>query len=143
MKTVKTSKVNVAICWNGLKNTAPKQFSSLGEMEKAGAIIELMGDSIPEFVEILKAGEKLSLELRSGAIPPEEMMAKKAEYEKKTSALETKSGSDVVDLGFEDDLFNTFFQQFEKWGKDWFTKLEPLLTFRKALNETNGQKKGK
>ena len=143
MKTLKTKKVNVAVCWSGLRNMPPKAFPNIGEMEKTGEILEILEKVVPEFVGMLKEGEELNTEIQTGKLGPEEMMAKKQDFSKRSNSLEGEIGNAEVEVGLENDAFNTFFQQFERWGKDWFAKLEAYLEFRKAMIATNGQPKGK
>ena len=137
MKTLKTKRVNILTCWNGLKNTPPKEFPNIGEMDKASDILDEFKGIVPDFVEIMIEGEKINTDIQLGKINPEEIMAKKAEFQKKANALEDATGEQEVDVLLEDDVFNTFFQQFERWGKNWFQKLDGFLSFRKDLNQAN------
>ena len=141
MKIVKTKRVNIAVCWNGLRNTAPKQFPTIAEMEKTGTILETFEEAIPEFVEMIKEGETLNKDIQTGKIKPEEIAKEKTEYGKKSNMTEGKMGDQEVSIEFENDEFNTFFQQFERWGKDWFAKLDAFLAFRKDINNANKQPK--
>jgi len=141
MKIVKTKRVNIAVCWNGLRNTTPKQFPTIAEMEKTGTILETFEEAIPEFVEMIKEGETLNKDIQTGKIKPEEIAEKKTEYGKKSNMTEGKMGDQEVSIEFENDEFNTFFQQFERWGKDWFAKLDAFLAFRKDINNANKQPK--
>lgn len=143
MKTLKTRKVNIAVCWSGLRNMPPKAFPNIGEMEKTGEILEALEKAVPEFVAMLKEGEELNTDMQTGKLDPEELMAKKQDFSKRSNILEGKVGNAEIEVGLENDAFNTFFQQFERWGKDWFAKLEPYLAFRKEMTRTNGQPKGK
>ena len=141
MKIIKTKRVNIAVCWNGLRNTAPKQFPTIAEMEKTGTILETFEEAIPEFVGMIKEGETLNKDIQTGKIKPEEIAKEKTEYGKKSNMTEGKMGDQEVSIEFENDEFNTFFQQFERWGKDWFAKLDAFLAFRKDINVANKQPK--
>ena len=143
MKTLKTKKVNIVICWNGLRNMPPKAFPTIGEMEKTSDILELFSAAVPEFVEVLKEGEGISKDIQGGKITGEESMKVRAEFAKKSNSLEQQKGNDEFTVEFENETFNTFFQQFERWGKEWFVKLELYLAFRKEMTTTNGQPKRK
>jgi hypothetical protein len=142
MKTLKTKKVNVAICWNGLKNVPPKEFSNVGDMETTMTIIGLLKDEIPEFVEILEKTDKVGIEFQLNPSNPE-IVERRASVIKEASKVELEKGEELVEIKFENADFNVFFNQFEKWGNNWFYKLEPYLDFRKDMNETNKQPKGK
>jgi len=143
MKTLKTKKVNIAVCWNGLRNMPPRAFPNIGEMEKTGDILEAFEKVVPEFAKMLKEGEILNTDIQTGKLNPEELTAKRTDFGRKSNLLEGDIGNKEVSVEFENDTFNTFFQQFERWGKEWFAKLEPFLSFRKAMVATNGQPKGK
>lgn len=144
MKTLKTKKVNVVICWNGLKNTPPKDFPSIEEMDKTAGILDLLKEATPEFAKVLEEGEKMNTDIQSGKLESDEKIMKaKTEFSKKSVLLEEKSGEDIVEISFENADFNAFFQQFERWGRVWFIRLEPYLEFRKSMNVTNAQPKQK
>ena len=143
MKTLKTKKVNIAVCWNGLRNMPPRAFPNIGEMEKTGDILEAFEKVVPEFAKMLKEGEILNTDIQTGKLNPEELTAKRTDFSKRSNLLEGNIGEKEVSVELENDTFNTFFQQFERWGKEWFAKLEPFLSFRKAMVATNGQPKGK
>ena len=143
MKTLKTKKVNIAVCWNGLRNMPPRAFPNIGEMEKTGDILEAFEKVVPEFAKMLKEGEILNTDIQTGKLNPEELTAKRTDFSKRSNLLEGNIGEKEVSVELENDIFNTFFQQFERWGKEWFAKLEPYLAFRKEMATTNGQSKGK
>ena len=143
MKILKTKAVNVAICWNGLRNTPPKIFPNVDEMKKVADILDSFKEVIPDFAEVLIEGEQLNTDIQSGKLDPEKIAEGKTEFQKKSNLLEQQKGNEEVTIEFENDVFNTFFQQFERWGKEWFFKLEPYLEFRKDMNVTNQQSKKK
>jgi len=141
MKLLRTKKVNVAICWNGLRNTPPKEFPNIGEIENTEQILKILEEAIPDFTEILKEGDKIADALRSTEdINDPEIVKQRKEFIEKSQKLEDTEGNEIVDIEFENSDFNTFFQQFERWGKNWFLKLGSFLEFRRDLNETNSHK---
>jgi len=143
MKILKTKKVNLAICWNGLRNVPPKDFPTVDEMDRTVEILNGLEHTIPEFVKIFRDGEQLNIETQSGKIDPKKVGERRATYQKESGEIESKEGKVEVEIEFEDSVFNTFFQQTERWAKNWFMKLEPYLEFRKDINKTNAQPKGK
>jgi len=143
MKTLKTKRVNILSCWNGLRHVAPREFQGMGEMEKTSTAIDTFKGAIPGLVEILLEGDRMNMDIQTGKIKGEEIMAKRAEFQKKANSLEDSTGKEEVEVSLEDDIFNTFFQQFEKWGKNWFQTVETILAFRKDLNLANQQPKKK
>ena len=143
MKILKTKKVNLVICWNGLRTMPPKDFPNIDEMEKTADILDTLKEPIPEFVEMLEEGEILNKDIQAARLAAEEIIAKKKDFQTRSNLLEGEKGEEEITLEFENDVFNTFFQQFERWGRVWFFKLEPYLAFRKDMTTTNSQPKGK
>ncbi len=139
MKLLKTKKVNIAICWSGLKNTPPKEFPNIGEMEATANIIEALKEAIPEFVESIGKIEKINEEMNAGG--DMKTAEEKTLILQNATKVEREHAEDMVEVRFENADFNTFFQQFERWGKNWFYKLEAYLSFRKEMNTTNAQPK--
>ena len=142
MKKLELKKVSVAIVWNGLKTTPPKEFPTIGEIESASKVIDELKESIPEFVKIIEEGEAIGNEMAKGKITPE-LQKKREEYLKKTNEIESKNGKDIVKIELEDEDFKVFFQQCERWGKNWFNRIDGLLDFRKVLTAANSEPKKK
>ncbi|MBT9165078.1 MAG: hypothetical protein DDT23_01093 [candidate division WS2 bacterium] len=143
MKTLTTKKVFIVICWNGLRSIPPREFPTIGELEQTAKILDLFAEPIPEFIEVFEEGEKLNTDILTKKYDEKEIQEKRTEYLNKSNLLEIKAGDEIVEIEFEDAEFNTFFQQFERWGKNWFFKLSAYLEFRKDLNATNSQPKEK
>jgi len=141
MKTLKTKRVNILTCWNGLRNVPPKNFSNIEEMEKTLVILDIFKESIPELTKILLEGDKMNMDIQLGKVKPEEIATVRGAFQKKANGIENATGDKEIDVSFEDDIFNTFFQLFEKLGVNWFMKLEGFISFRKDLNSTNQQPK--
>lgn len=147
MKTLNTKKLFAAICHNSLKEIPPRSFETTEDMEKSLVILEAIKPSIEVFIESTKKSEELNLKIATGALSGDD--AKKAQQSFITIAkkLESTEGEKKVSIEFENDEFNTFFQFFEKWGKNWFNTVGDYLAFRRDLNDTNQQpkevKKGK
>jgi len=142
MKTLKAKKLDALFCWGGLRNTPPREFPTVEEIEATGKILDVLKGEIPSFVTLVKEGEEVSDKAMED---PKGDAAKSSreDFAKKSIVLERGEGQDAIELLFEDAEFNTFFQQFERWGRLWFPKTEPFIEFRKAMVETNGQAKDK
>ena len=143
MKQLKTKKINIVICWNNLKNTPPKEFPTMNEMEKMPDLLDLFEGAISEFVEIIKVGEEMNNKIISGEVTGDDVMRSRKEWGEKSRKIEAKEKGKEIIVEFENEEFNTFFQQFERWGKNWFNDLREYLAFRKDLNYTNAQPKEK
>lgn len=141
MKPLKSKKVNLAICWNSLRNVPPKEFPSIGELEVTTVILDKLKAGIPEFVESVLEEEQINRDIITGKIKPEQINNKRTEYFKESSKLEIEKGEEEVTIEFEDAEFNAFFQQFERWGKNWFPKVEAFLDFRKDMCLANSKPK--
>jgi len=77
-----------------------------------------------------------------GKMTPE-LQKRREEYLKKTNEIESKNGKEIVKIELENEDFNTFFQQCERWSKNWFNRIDGLMDFRKELNKTNSEPKKK
>ena len=142
MKNLELKKVSIAIAWNGLKGTPPREFPTIGEIESASNVLDKLKETIPEFVEIIEEGEAIGNEMMGGEMTPE-LQKRREEYLKKTIEIENKHGKEIVKIELEDEEFNAFFQQCERWSKNWFNRIDGLLDFRKELNKANSAPKGK
>ena len=143
MKTLRTKAVNIVVCWNNLKNVPPKAFPNIQEMEKVPAILGQLEGAIPELVEIVKEGEELNKKIITGEIEKDDSVIARKDWVERSRKIESEIGDEIVEIEFESDDFNTFFQEFERWGKDWFNRVDDFLNFRANMNETNKQPKGK
>ena len=142
MKTLELKKVSVAIAWNGLKITPPKEFPTIGEIESASNVLDKLKEVIPEFVKIIEEGEAIGNEMMREKMTPE-LQKKREEYLKKTNEIESKNGKEIVKIKLENEDFKNFFQQCERWSKNWFNRIDGLMDFRKELNKTNSEPKKK
>jgi len=143
MKTLKTKTVNVVMCWNSLKQIPPKEYATIEEIEKVSDILDLFRDSISDFVKLIEEGEQLQKDIQSKRFTTEQITKKRGDFQTKSNILEDKKGKALIEVEFEDAVFNTFFQLFEKWGKNWFQEIGSFIAFRKEMNATNQQTKGK
>ena len=141
-KTLELKKVSVAIAWNGLRGTPPKEFPTMGEIESASKVIEELKEAIPEFVKIIEEGEAIGNQMMMGKMTPE-LQKRREEYLKKTNEIESKNGKEIVKIKLENEDFKNFFQQCERWSKNWFGRIDGLMDFRKELNKTNSEPKKK
>jgi len=141
-KTLELKKVSIAIAWNGLKSTPPREFPTIGEIESASKVIEKLKEAIPEFVKIIEEGEAIGNQMMMGKMTPE-LQKRREEYLKKTNEIESKNGKEIVKIKLENEDFKNFFQQCERWSKNWFGRIDGLMDFRKELNKTNSEPKKK
>jgi phosphatidate phosphatase PAH1 len=140
MKTLKTKTVNIVTAWNNLRRLSPREFATVEEMETTMGVVGNLADSVSSFTKLLKE--------ESDKITSKQSSMSSEDYSKAINALnaqitemELKTGKNVVSCEMEDATFNSFFQLFEKHGKNWFGTVEEYLSFRKEINETNQQAK--
>ena len=144
MKKLKVRKIDVAICWNRIKNTPPKDFPNVVEMEKTADLIGVLGKAIPEFSAMIEKGEKIGEDFRAERISEKDIVDTRKAFQKESNGLEEEKGKDIISVEFETAIFDVFFSQFERWGKNWFMKLDDYLAFRsnmKAANEAKEEDK--
>ncbi|NCO11884.1 hypothetical protein GW924_04795, partial [Candidatus Pacearchaeota archaeon] len=141
-KNLELKKVFIAIVWNGLKSTPPKEFPTIGEIESASKVLDKLEEAVPEFVKIIEEGEVIGNEMMGRKMTPE-LQKRRGEYLKKTNEIENKHGKEIVKIELEDEDFNAFFQQCERWSKNWFGRINGFLDFRKELTKANSEPKKK
>ncbi len=131
------------MCWGGLRNIPPKDFPTVGEIESTGRILKVLKDAIPEFVKVVDKGEEIGNKMTVTEKEEDKMALQKErqDFIRESSKVEEDFGREVIDVAFENDDFNVFFQQFERWGKNWFFKIEQFIDFRKEMCATNSQPK--
>jgi hypothetical protein len=139
MKKLKAKKVDIAVCWNGLRKTPPKEFSTIDDISSAGEVLKVFRGAVPEFVGLMEEGEKIALKIGENKATTEERQA----FATRSRKIEEEEGGKEIEIELGDQDFNAFFQQFERWGRDWFFKLESYLAFREKINECNRQPKDK
>lgn len=143
MKTLTTKSVNIVICWNNLKNLPPKAFQTIEEMEITQVILDTLEEAIPLFSKIIKEGEELNKKIITGDVTGTNVAEVRKEWSERSRKLEEKEKDKEVTIEFENEEFNTFFQQFGRLGKEWFNSVKEFLSFRADLNKTNQQPKEK
>lgn len=126
-----------------MRNVPPREFPTVNELNATEGILNLLKEDIPEFIKSIIEGDKLNEEIMSAKLKPEDMNKKRGEFFKSSKELEIEIGNDLLEIGFEDDIFNMFFQQVERWGRMWFPTLDKYFEFRKSMCVTNSQLKKK
>lgn len=135
MKAIKTKRVNLVICWSGLRNTSPKEFPNIAEMEKTTDILAVLKKGSGEFAGQIEEGEDINTDIQRKGLKMDDEKAVKmrADFTARSTELEARKGSEIAKIEFEDAVYDIFVKQFERWGRVWFYKLEPYLEFRKDL----------
>jgi len=145
MKTLKTKTVNMVVCWNNLRRIPPKAFPNIEEIDKTFSILQLLENEIADFAKTIRETDEIIKKLSFSESGEERkiIIEKRDAMIKELNKLEEKYSDKRIEIEFENDEFNTFFQQFERWGKEWFVNIEEFLKFRQDMNETNSQSSDK
>jgi len=145
MKTLKTKTVNMVVCWNNLRRIPPKAFPNIEEIDKTFSILQLLENEIADFAKTIRETDEIIKKLSFSESEEERkiIIEKRDAMIKELNKLEEKYSDKRIEIEFENDEFNTFFQQFERWGKEWFVNIEEFLKFRQDMNETNSQSSDK
>ena len=137
MKQLSTKKIFSYILYNGLKTTPPKDYPSMEEMmSTVDEILPALEKGCLEFVEFRKRADEINVQLASGKLQQEEAGLKLAELQKEVRIFEAEKGEVIVVVDLESAAFAVVGQQFERWGKQWFNKLEDFVAFKKDLSKT-------
>lgn len=142
MKQLETRATNIVICWNNLKNIPPKEFPTIEEMEKVLEMLTTFEETVPAFAKIIKEGEELNTKIVAGEMLGDDIQKARKDWMERSSKLEAKEKERKIVVELENEVFNTFFQQFERWGKNWFNRVDEFLAFRKDITDANSRPLG-
>ena len=135
----------MVVCWNNLRRIPPKAFPNIEEIDKTFSILRLLENEIADFAKTIRETDEIIKKLSFSESGEERkiIIEKRDAMIKELNKLEEKYSDKRIEIEFENDEFNTFFQQFERWGKEWFVNIEEFLKFRQDMNETNSQSSDK
>lgn len=144
MKTLSTTKINAYLAYLNT-NLKPSEYASADEMQMiVNDVRPLLRDASREFAEIEDKTKDLRVRLASGAVSQKDANKEAQDLNKRSQELELTVGEETIDIEFENDEFNKFFNFFARVGKEWFSNAERFMAFESDLNEANRQsKKGK
>ena len=139
-KTLHTQRRLAYLVFNNLKNTPPKNFPTLDEMDlTVNDILPVFEGEVEGYIQIRKHAEDINLKLSINEVTQKEADDMIKELNIDAAKFEGQHKNDEVEVEFENSPFNTLFQQFERWGKEWFRTLEDFVDFRKQINKANSQ----
>ena len=137
-KTLKTKRRFAYFAHLSLKGTPPKDFPTIEEMElTVEEILPALREEAKGYNVFRERADEVSTKLASGDMSSTEVEKVIKEINIDATKFENEHRLDEIKIELENSTFNTFFQQFERWGKEWFLKLEDFIEFRKAMNDTN------
>lgn len=142
MKTLTTNKRDLAVAWMNLQNLKPSDIPNIPQMEQILEIIDNLKEVLPEYAKLREDGLELGRKTRTGLLTGEELANAQKEFNDSSALIDEKGAESEIEAEFEDAEFNTLFDLFADRGKNWFGSMRDFLAFRKALDETNQQKKG-
>lgn len=169
MKTLKIKRIQLYAMYYGLKKHGTSDFPTPDEMlktykEESGilASIEKCDETLSKMFVLSDSAQDIYKDfLRESTNKTEEEKEKlQKEYNDRlkvtnneVNAIENAVGDEYVEVSFEDDVFNVFFSQFERWaigvrtgrGEEktpaWLIKPSQYIEAREAMNDTNKQPK--
>lgn len=140
MKTLHTRKIFALVAYNNIRRTAPREFPNIEEMKlTVEEILPEFVENLEEFIKFRKESDAVNDQFSAGELEEEVARAKIRDVALEAGKWEQKHGREMIDIEFENDAFNTFFQQFERWGKNWMNTVEDFMEFRQHINEANKQ----
>lgn len=140
MKTLNTKKIFGLVAYNQIRRTAPREFPTIEEMNlTVEDILPTLAEKLKDFIKFREESDVVNASFTAGDVSEEDASKKIREIAIEANKWEQKHGREIESFDFDNNVFNTFFQQFERWGKMWFSTLEDFIEFRKHMNETNKQ----
>jgi hypothetical protein len=118
MKKLETTKLNAVIAWTRLRAMAPREFTSVADMELSREVMAIIKEETIDLIQKIEALGTMQ-----------------------NATIEDRQKNNPVSIEFEDAEFNYFFNLFGQKGKDWFGGVDDFLQFNKQMNETNQQAK--
>jgi len=137
-KTLKLKRVFAYSVHNNLKNTAPKEFPTTGEIkETINSVLPALKEHIGGFVELLGKVEALQLKVTAKEFSEEEVKAKVDEINVAWKEYNTAHGSEVCEIVLSEEGFNTLRGQFERegWGTKWTMNMDEYAEMMAAFSE--------
>ena len=127
VKTLKIKRVFAYAIYNNLKNIAPKDYPTTGEIKSTiGAILPGVKQHISKYLDIVKFAEELSESVVSKKVSEEEAKIKVDELNAEWAKYNKDGGNEIVEVSLNDEDFKILKSQFERenWGKNWVKNIE-------------------
>jgi hypothetical protein len=138
MKQINTKRILAYVVYQNLKSTPPKEFPDINEMvETVDNILPALQPHVTDFIQYRKDADEVSSQLAAGTLTKEAAADKMTNLQKEVNKYETERGDEPVVIEMEGGTYNVFKTLFERWGKNWFNKIEDFVQFRKDLAKTD------
>jgi len=137
-KTLKIKKVFVWTIYNSLKNTAPKEFPTTGEIkETITSILPTFKAQVTEYIDLVKKISEAEELFDAKKINEDELKEKKAAVETEFKAYNKEHSGDMCELSLPEEAFKTLKAQFDRdnWGRKWVMNIEEFGELMVAFEE--------
>lgn len=137
-KTLKLKRVFVYSVHNGLKNIAPKDYPTTGEIkETIGSVLPALKEHISAYAELVTKAETLSVKFSAKELTEEQVKVKVEEINAEWKEYSAAHGSEICDIVLSEEGFKTLREQFERegWGTKWTMNLEEYAEMSSAFSE--------
>src|SRR3990167_431589 len=138
-KTLKIKKVFIWTIYNSLKNIAPKDFPTTGEIkETITSILPKFKANVGEYIDLVKKISEAEELFNAKKITEDELKEKKAAVETEFKAYNKEHSGDLCELVLPEEAFKTLKAQFDRdnWGRRWVMNIEEfgelMVTFEEA-----------
>lgn len=138
MKTLATKRIYAYIVYSNLKRTPPKEYPDTNELvETVDNILPVLEVASADFVGYRKRADEINNKVGSGQLKQEDGQDQILALQKEVRVYELEKGEEVTSAEFEKAAFDILYQQFDRWGKTWFEKVEDYVGFRKDIVKAN------
>lgn len=129
-------RVFVYSVYNHLRNTAPKDYPTTGEIkETISAILPALKEHVVGYLDILSKAEPLRERLVKKEITEKEALPEFDKINAELKEYNIEHGTEICDIVIDEEGFKTLKAQFdrENWGTDWTSNLEEYAEMEAAF----------
>jgi hypothetical protein len=138
MKTLKIKRVFCYVIHLAIKNVAPKDFPTVGEIKSTiKEILPALQEPIGEYLGFVDEAREIRQKFDAKELS-EEASAKEVEkLNEKWREYGKAHGEEIVEIKLEKEAFDFFKGQFERetWGKNWMVNIEEYMELNDAFDE--------
>ena len=136
MKSISTKKIYAYIIFSRLKATPPKEYPDTNEMvETVDNILPAFEKVSGEFMDFRKQADDINSAVSAGRMQAPDAQEKLGQMQKEVRAFELDHADELVTVELETAAFTALMQQFERWGKNWFDRVEDFVSVSKDLKK--------
>src|SRR3990167_1926436 len=136
VKTLKVKRVFVWSIYNNLRNVAPKDYPTTGEIKSTiSDVLPALKEHVDEYISKTKAADDLSLQVVAKELTDEEAKTAVDKINNEWRVYNKEHGSEMVEVSLDDEGFKTLKAQFDRegWGKKWVANIEEFSELMEAF----------